>query len=98
MPVKCPTAASAHPKKNMKAEMQEDCKGTHQVVTTRLEFPLGQRAEGARGSLNMSQRPEAGGAGRPGGRAQEFTQAQIKCCLAKWFSKVDPVSGTPSNW
>lgn len=41
--------------------MQEDCEGTHQAVTTRLEFPLGQRAEGARGSLNMSQRPEAVG-------------------------------------
>lgn len=27
-----------------------------------------------------------------GGRAQGFTQAQIKCCLAKWFSKVDLVS------
>lgn len=34
----------------------------------------------------------------PSGRAQGFTQVQIKCWLAKWFSKVDPVSGTPAIW
>lgn len=32
-----------------------------------------------------------------GGRAQGFRQAQIKCCLAKWFSKVDPVSGNTTD-
>lgn len=32
-----------------------------------------------------------------GGRAQGFTQAQIKCCLAKWFSKVDLVSGNATD-
>lgn len=32
-----------------------------------------------------------------GGRAQGFRQAQIKCCLAKWFSKVDLVSGNAAD-